>query len=225
MHVARGDDERDPGRHGDRALTARDPGDGVDDYRLHAVPGEETSSGAHVADTLLAQVARGDAGAFERLYPLVAGAVYGLALRVVRNHALAEEVSQEVLVDVWRQAPRFDRTRGSAMSWVLTIAHRRAVDRVRREASQADRAARAAALAPDGQDGVADQVERGWEAARVHHAMVRLTDPQREAIELAFFSGYTHQEVAGVLGIPLGTAKTRIRDGLIRLRDVLGVER
>lgn len=194
----------------------------MDDNRVRAVPGDPSSG---TADTLLAQVARGDATAFERLYPLVAGAVYGLALRVVRNPTLAEEVSQEVLVDVWRQAPRFDRTKGSAMAWVLTMTHRRAVDRVRREESQADRAARAAALATDEHDVVVDQVERSWDAARVRHAMGRLTDPQREAIELAFFDGYTHREVAGVLGIPLGTAKTRIRDGLIRLRDALGVDR
>ncbi len=194
----------------------------MDDNRLHAVPGEPSSG---TADTLLAQVARGDAMAFERLYPLVAGPVYGLALRVMRNPALAEEVSQEVLVDVWRQAPRFDRTRGSAMAWVLTMAHRRAVDRVRREESQADRAARAAAMPVDEHDVVVDQVERSWDAARVRHALGGLTGPQREAIQLAFFDGYTHQEVAGVLGIPLGTAKTRIRDGLIRLRDALGVER
>jgi RNA polymerase sigma-70 factor (ECF subfamily) len=194
----------------------------VDDNRLHAVPGEP---GTPAADTLLGQVARGDAAAFERLYPLVAGSVYGLALRIVRNPALAEEVSQEVLVDVWRQAPRFDRTRGSAMAWVLTMAHRRAVDRVRREESQA-RATRAAAqtATEDEADVVVDEVERTWEATRVHHALARLTEVQREAIELAFFSGYTHQEVAGVLGVPLGTAKTRIRDGLIRLRDALGVD-
>ncbi|HEY0119892.1 MAG TPA: ECF RNA polymerase sigma factor SigK [Cellulomonas sp.] len=197
----------------------------MDDNRLHAVPGESSSPGTPTADSLLAQVARGDAAAFERLYPLVAGPVYGLALRVVRNAALAEEVSQEVLVDVWRQAPRFDRSRGSAMAWVLTMAHRRSVDRVRREVSQSDRAARFAALASDDRDVVVDQVERSWDAAQVRHAMGRLTAAQREAIELAFFSGYTHQEVAGVLGVPLGTAKTRIRDGLIRLRDALGVER
>lgn len=192
--------------------------------RLHAVP---AASGADepTPDTLLSRVGRGDEEAFDRLYPSLAGPVYGLALRVVRNPALAEEVSQEVLVDVWRLAPRFDRRKGSAMAWVLTMAHRRAVDRVRREESQADRAARVAALPTDEHDVVAEQAERSLEAARVRHALGRLTRPQREAIELAFFAGYTHQEVSGVLGIPLGTAKTRIRDGLIRLRDALGVER
>jgi RNA polymerase sigma-70 factor (ECF subfamily) len=202
----------------------------VDD-RGHASPGEDAPGGprADAPDALLARVARGDAAAFERLYPLVAGGVYGLALRVVRNPAIAEEVSQEVLVDVWRQAPRFDATRGSAMAWVLTMAHRRAIDRVRREESQVRRVEAAGALPDEADDDVAvqvtDQAERAWDAARVRHALARLTDVQRQAIELAFFSGYTHQEVAGALGVPLGTAKTRIRDGLIRLRDALGVER
>ena len=191
-----------------------------------ALPGEGDSPGGQTADALLARVGSGDADAFEQLYPLVAGSVYGLALRIVRSRSLAEEVSQEVLVDVWRQAPRFDPAKGSAMAWVLTMAHRRAVDRVRREESQA-RAVRAAALATvdDEGDVVAAEAGRTWEAARVRRAMARLTDVQREAIELAFFVGRTHQEVAGDLGIPLGTAKTRIRDGLIRLRDALGVER
>lgn len=198
----------------------------MDDDSLRALPGG-AAPGAPTADLLLAQVARGDEAAFERLYPLVAGAVYGLALRIVRNPALAEEVSQDVLVDVWRQAPRFDRSRGSATAWVLTMAHRRAVDRVRREESQARRLREAAAVAPPepADDTVVDEVARTWEAARVRRALTGLTELQREAIDLAYFSGYTHQQVATALGIPLGTAKTRIRDGLIRLRDALGVDR
>ena len=115
------------------------------------------------------------------------------------------------------------------MAWVLTMTHRRAIDRVRREESQVRRVEAAGALPDEADDDVAvqvtDRAERAWDAARVRHALARLTDVQREAIELAFFSGYTHQEVAGALGVPLGTAKTRIRDGLIRLRDALGVER
>lgn len=198
----------------------------MDDDSLRALPGGG-APGAPPADLLLAQVAGGDEAAFERLYPLVAGAVYGLALRIVRNPALAEEVSQDVLVDVWRQAPRFDRSRGSATAWVLTMAHRRAVDRVRREESQARRLREAAAVTPTepADDAVVDEVARTWEAARVRRALTGLTELQREAIDLAYFSGYTHQQVATALGIPLGTAKTRIRDGLIRLRDALGVDR
>ena len=197
-----------------------------DDRRLHLVPGEQPTERPddQSPDGLLTLVALGDAEAFERLYPVLARAVYGLALRVVRNPSLAEEVSQEVLVEVWRFAPRYDRTRGSAMAWVMTIAHRRAVDRVRREQSQVDRALRAVERPTGDHDVVSAAMERSWDTARVSRALAALTAAQREAIELAFFAGYTHQQVSGALGIPLGTAKTRIRDGLIRLRDALGVE-
>lgn len=178
-------------------------------------------------EALMAAVARGSTAAFEELYPVVAPPAYGLALRVVRDPGLAQDVTQEVLIDVWRLAPRFDPTRGSVLTWVLTMAHRRSVDRVRREQSQADRAERAARSAsvthPD-QDVVVGDLERTWDAALVRRGLQTLTGLQRQAIELAYFSGYTHTEVASVLGIPLGTAKTRIRDGLIRLRDALGVE-
>jgi len=196
-----------------------------DDRRLHLVPDEQATERPddRSPDALLTLVALGDADAFERLYPVLARAVYGLALRVVRNPSLAEEVSQEVLVEVWRFAPRYDRRRGSAMAWVMTIAHRRAVDRVRREQSQVDRTLRAAEP-PTDHDVVSAAMERSWDTARVRRALAALTVAQREAIELAFFAGYTHQQVSGALGIPLGTAKTRIRDGLIRLRDALGVE-
>lgn len=177
------------------------------------------------ADDLLREVGAGSSEAFERLYPLIAGAVYGLALRVVRNPHLAQDVAQEVLVDVWRLAPRFDRSRGSAMTWILTMAHRRSVDRVRREQSQVDRATRAASRAdhPD-HDVVVTELERSWDAALVRRALESLTDLQRQAIELAYFQGYTYHQVGAVLRIPPGTAKTRIRDGLIRLRDALGGE-
>jgi RNA polymerase sigma-70 factor (ECF subfamily) len=174
-------------------------------------------------ETLLAEVARGSSAAFEELYPLIASPVYGVALRVLRNPGLAEDVSQEVLVDVWRLAPRFDRSRGSAMTWILTITHRRSVDRVRREQSQLDRTARVAAEPAQEHDVVVAELERTWDAALVRRALTTLTGLQREAIELAFYQGYTHDQVSAVLDVPLGTAKTRIRDGLIRLRDAMGV--
>ncbi len=175
-------------------------------------------------EILLGEVARGSSEAFERLYPMIAGPVYGLALRILRDPGLAQDASQEVLVDVWRLAPRFDRSRGSAMTWVLTMAHHRSVDRVRREGSHTARLARAAAVAEPDHDVVVAHLERDWDAAVVRRAMGSLTTVQREAIELAFYRGYTHTEVSSALEIPLGTAKTRIRDGLIRLRDAMGVE-
>jgi RNA polymerase sigma-70 factor (ECF subfamily) len=181
------------------------------------------ASATATAEALLAEVARGSSVAFEELYPLIAGPIYGLALRVLRNPGLAEDVSQDVLVDVWRLAPRFDRSRGSAMTWILTIAHRRSVDRVRREQSQVDRTARVAAEREQDHDVVVGELERTWDAAVVRRALTTLTGLQREAIELAFYQGYTHDQVSAVLDVPLGTAKTRIRDGLIRLRDAMGV--
>jgi RNA polymerase sigma-70 factor (ECF subfamily) len=176
-------------------------------------------------ETLVAAIARGDAEAFDALYGRVAGAVFGVALRVVRDPDLAQDVAQEALVEVWRQAARFDASRGNATSWLLMITHRRAVDRVRREETQSGLATRAAAVheVPHA-DEVPAAAERTLDAARVRRAMTGLSPVQREAIELAYWRGYTHQEVSAVLAVPLGTAKTRIRDGLIRLRDALSVE-
>lgn len=179
------------------------------------------------AEVLVAEVTRGSTAAFEELYAVIAPRVYGLALRVLRDPGLAQDVTQEVLVDVWRLAPRYDAARGPVITWVLTMAHRRSVDRVRREQSQSERAARAARSAwgeRTDRDVVVGELERTWEAAVVRRAMRGLTELQRQAIELAYYGGCTHAEVAGMLGIPLGTAKTRIRDGLIRLRDSLGME-
>ncbi|MCV2396063.1 sigma-70 family RNA polymerase sigma factor [Actinotalea sp. M2MS4P-6] len=176
-------------------------------------------------EELLVAVGRGDAAAFDALYPRIAGPVHGLAVRVVRDPDLAQDVSQEALVEVWRQAPRFDPDRGSAMAWILTIAHRRAVDRVRREETQSGVREKAAAVHDVPQpDEVPLAAHRSLEGARVRRALAGLSAVQREAIEMAYWRGYTHQEVSAALAVPLGTAKTRIRDGLIRLRDALHVE-
>ena len=189
--------------------------------RLRAVEPELAPS-VDVATVLLRRVASGDEQAFAALYDLVAPAVYGTVKRVVRNPAMTDEVTQEVFVDVWRTAPRFDPTRGAALTWVTTIAHRRAVDRVRSESSQQRRAERLRQLAPDGGPSVAEDVVDDLDRARVNHALAGLTELQRESVELAFYGGLTHAEISTVLELPLGTVKTRIRDGLIRLRDELG---
>jgi RNA polymerase sigma-70 factor (ECF subfamily) len=175
-------------------------------------------------DALLLRVARGDDEAFAALYDLVAPAVHGVVLRVVRNPALAEEVTQEVLVEAWRTAPRFDPGRGSARSWLVTMARRRAVDRVRsvQSAMERDTAAGLRDFERD-VDVVAETVEVRLEQQQVRRCLGGLTDIQREAVSLAFYAGHTHREVAQLLGLPLGTIKTRLRDGLIRLRDCLGV--
>ena len=173
---------------------------------------------------LIGLVARGDEAAFEILYDRVSPTVYGLARAVLRNPHQAEEVTQEVLLDVWRSASRFDSSRGSASAWIATMAHRRAVDRVR--SSQAARARDAAAAAGSGErdyDEVSERVENRLEAERVRHCLEGLTPRQRDTLTMAYYQGHTYPQVAELLKLPLGTVKTRMRDGLIRLRDCLGV--
>ena len=176
------------------------------------------------ADGLLRAVARGDERAFSGLYELVAPRVYGLIRRVLRDPAQAEEVTQEVLVEVWRTSARFDPSRGTATAWIFTIAHRRAVDRVRSEQAGADRIRRVAATSAETPyDEVVDQATAHLEQQQVRRCLKSLTELQREAITLAYYGGYTYREVADLLGAGLPTVKTRMRDGLIRLRDCLGV--
>lgn len=196
---------------------------------LRSVPsGDPSPEGTGAADplaTLLARSARGDEEAFARLYADTSRRLYGLVLRVVRDPAQADEVTQEAYLEIWRTAARFDPDRGSALSWLMTIGHRRAVDRVRaaeatgrRETTYQRRNQEVA------HDSTAERAQSGLDAVRVRDALQSLTPMQREALELAYFGGYTHAEVAGMLDLPMGTAKTRIRDGLIRLRDAMGVD-
>lgn len=190
--------------------------------RLTAVDG-----GANVVpddDDLLIAVAHGDREAFEALYGRFAATVFGVVRRTLRDPSQSEEVAQEVFVELWRQAARFDPERGRASTWILTLAHRRAVDRVRTEQSRRDRTDRVAAREHRREhDEVAETVELRLEHQQVRAALDVLTPLQREAVELAYYRGFTYREVAEQLGAPLGTIKTRMRDGLIRMRDALGV--
>ena len=187
-------------------------------------PSEEGAPGASALAELLRRSSRGDGDAFARFYDATASRAFGLAVRVVRDRAQAEEVAQEAFLEVWRTSSRFDSGRGSAIGWLLTIVHRKAVDRVRsaEAASRRDTHYEHANQAVD-HDSTAEAAEASMEARRVRSALGELTSVQREALELAYFGGYTHTEVASMLDLPVGTAKTRIRDGLIRLRDQMGV--
>ena len=185
-----------------------------------AVPGH---GGPDLAE-LIRRSSRGDEAAFAELYDATSRRLYGLVLRVVRDPAMSEEVTQEVYLNAWRQSARFDPQRGTALSWLLTIAHRSAVDRVRSsEAARRRDDAHAVATREVDFDATAEAAQASLEAQRVRRALASLTDAQRSAVELAYLGGYTHTEVARLLDLPLGTAKTRIRDGLIRLRDTMGV--
>ncbi len=175
-------------------------------------------------DELLALVARGDREAFAALYDLAVPRVFGIARRVLRDPAQAEEVTQEVLLEVWRLAARYDGERGTAMSWITTMAHRRSVDRVRSAQAASDRDVVAGFRGMDrDHDSVSETVEVRLEQQQVRRCLGGLTELQREAVTLAFYRGHTHREVSDLLQVPLGTVKTRLRDGLIRLRDCLGV--
>jgi RNA polymerase sigma-70 factor (ECF subfamily) len=204
-------------------------GSGAPDWRPAAAPVPAAvpiaAGGLAGADleALVGQVARGDDSAFRAVYDQASGPVLGVVRRILRDPAQSEEVMQEVLLEVWRTAARFDPEAGSAAAWIMTLAHRRAVDRVRSEHSAARRELRAAVMTVE-YDEVAEAVEINLDHERVRRCLTTLTELQREAVTLAYYGGYTYREVAELLGVATGTVKTRMRDGLIRLRDCLGVE-
>ena len=172
-------------------------------------------------DDLLVHVARGDEAAFEAVYDRLAGPVYGVIRRVLRDPSQSEEVTQEVLLEAWRTAGRFDPAMGGAATWVMTIAHRRAIDRVRSTTAAAEREHKTADIRPH--DEVAEAVEASLDRERVRRCLDGLTEVQRESITLAYYGGYSYRQVAELLKVTLSAVKTRIRDGLIRMRDCLGV--
>jgi len=175
-------------------------------------------------DMLLPRVAQGDQAAFAELYDQTAPRVLGLIKRLLKDHAQSEEVTQEVFLEIWQNATRFDSARGSAASWMLTMAHRRAVDRIRASQAGRDRDLKIGVrdLETD-YDSVTESVEIRIEHERVERALGRLTELQRQAVKLAYYGGLSHSEVAKLLDVPIGTVKTRLRDGMIRLRDEMGV--
>jgi RNA polymerase sigma-70 factor (ECF subfamily) len=196
---------------------------GMNTFPTNSQPGPgRTEGGGQDPAALLARVARGDHAAFEAVYDQFAGPVYGLVRKVLRDLAQSEEVAQEVLLEVWRTASRFDPARGSASAWVMTIAHRRAVDRVRSENAVTARAHKLIP-GPEAVGDVAEFVETTLDRQRVQRCLGALSPLQAESVKLAYYGGYTYSQVAELLDVPLGTVKTRIRDGLIRLRDCMEV--
>lgn len=173
---------------------------------------------------LLGQVAEGNQEAFGQLYDQCAGRVFGLVRRLLKDSAQSEEVTQEIFLEVWQNARRYDPARGSATTWILTMSHRRAVDRIRSSQSTRDRDTRIGLRDLETEyDSVSESVEIRVEHERVGQALLRLTEIQRQAVTLAYYGGYSQSEVAEMLKVPIGTVKTRLRDGMIRLRDELGV--
>ena len=190
------------------------------------IENDEDAGGASPTNPndLLARIATGDQAAFGALYDQMAPRVLGLIRRLLKDHAQSEEVTQEVFLEIWQTATRYDSAKGGASTWMLTMAHRRAIDRIRASQSTRDRDTRIGIRDyPTEYDSVAESVETTVESERVKKAMERLTELQRQAIQLAYYGGYSHSEVADLLKVPIGTVKTRLRDGMIRLRDELGV--
>ncbi len=175
-------------------------------------------------DALLRRVANGDRDAFAAVYDLTKSRVYGMVTRVLRDTGYSEETTQEVYLEVWRTASAYDSARGSALAWLLTMAHRRAIDRVRSEQAGTQRESRYGAANVDTpSDVVADSAIAGDERRRVTECLGGLTDTQRECIELAYYGGLTYVEVSQRLAANLSTIKSRMRDALRGLRNCLDV--
>src|SRR5262245_2181618 len=170
------------------------------------------------------RAASGDADGLAQLYDGTVSLVYGLALRIVRDAGGAEEITEDVYMQVWRQAARYDAARGSVVRWLLTLTRSRAIDRLRAGATQRERSAplEEAADVLDTMPGPEHAVTEGERRTRVRAALARLSAEQRQAVELAYFRGMSHSEIASHVGVPLGTVKTRIRLGMDRLRASLG---
>ncbi len=187
------------------------------------VPRDGADPVDHAGD-LLQRIAEGDQNAFAGLYDLLSARVFGLIVRVLVDRSQSEEVLQEVFLEIWQSAARFSPNKGQGRSWVFTIAHRRAVDRVRSSQASSDRDVRVGLRDRDvAHDAVAEQAELRIEGQKVAVALSALPDVQREALTLAYYGGYSQSEIAGLVGAPLGTIKTRMRDGLSRLRAEMGV--
>ncbi len=191
--------------------------------RVPRVSGSKAYRG-HQDGQLVALVAEGDAAALETLYDRYGKAAYSLARRILTDQNLAEDVVQEVFLSLWRDARRFDPSRGTVGTYLLSMTHHRSVDVVRREENLRRRRGpeEALELASDPRPGVEEEMEAAERRTHIRAALAELPEPQREALLLAYFGGYTQREIASLVGIPLGTVKTRMAAGMRRLKDALG---
>ena len=188
-----------------------------------ASPGTSTDVNRRLGD-LLAQIAAGDQGAFAEFYELTSRRVYGMARRVLIDPELSEDATQEVFLQVWQNAARFNPEAGSPLAWLMTISHRRAVDKVRSSQSSTDRESKYGASSQEiDHDSVSDEVGSRLEAEAVVRCLDTLTETQQQSVRLAYYGGLTYREVAEKLDAAVPTIKSRIRDGLIRLKTCLGV--
>jgi RNA polymerase sigma-70 factor, ECF subfamily len=197
--------------------------DQIDPQLPGLAPPPAAEEGSEDLDRAMLRVAAADQPSFDLVYRKLARPAYGVISRVLRDPARSEEVTQEVMLEVWRTAARFDPVQGRAATWVLTIAHRRAVDRVRTDSAASAREQKTAWAETGPADPVADIVEAGLDRQRVRGCLEGLTEVQRQSITLAYYGGYTYRQVADQLGATLAAIKSRIRDGLLRMRDCLGV--
>lgn len=195
---------------------------------ISAPRGSRGSAGDTVSEhlsKLMTGCAAGDHRCFTELYDRTFRRVYGIVVRVLRSPELAEEVTQEIYIEVWKQAPRYASEKGSVMAWINTMARRRAVDRVRSRTGEVARDDRYTyANAQRERDDVWDSVAQNQDVERVRRAIANLTPLQQQAVRLAYFQGLTQSKIAETLDLPIGTVKTRMRDGLRRLGDALRVE-
>jgi RNA polymerase sigma-70 factor (ECF subfamily) len=185
-----------------------------------------TTDGQNNEEALIARLAQGDLAALDSLYGQYARPVFSLALRVLGDPADAEEVTQDVFERLWRHAPTFDPERGRFGSWLLSMTHHVAIDRVRKRQRRPNTMSGEAAevatrVLPDTSADVSAATLRSLEAEQVRRALRSLPAEQQQAIELAYFGGLSHLEIANTLGDPLGTVKARIRRGMERLRSAL----
>jgi RNA polymerase sigma-70 factor, ECF subfamily len=188
-----------------------------------APPGTAVDLNQQLAQ-LLARIADGDQASFAEFYRLTSRRVFGMARRVLIDPELSEDTVQEVFLQVWQNAAKFDPASGSALAWLMTISHRRAVDKVRSSQSASDREARYGANSQDiDHDSVSDEVDTRLDAEAVVRCLETLTGTQQESVRLAYYGGLTYREVAEKLNAAIPTIKSRIRDGLIRLKTCLGV--